>query len=273
MESFRRLAFGLSIVFGCLLLALLAEVCYLLWWRKRVAADSLTDEAEDVNENSSYVKEIIYFICSKGTSHLNRSSSGGRLRQSDSNGLEEQDPEIGRSSKNLQVNSEEVEEETVEAELMRLHNLAGPPRFLFTIKEEAREGMESEEGKSTRSRTRSLSDLVGLEIQQVSPLSSIPSPISNPSSDAGFRFNPPVVNASSPPPKLKFLRDAEEKLMRRLTEEVGVKRSGGCDYGSILKIGVVDTKGRAQVLPLASSPTANSGCTDDQKPASFHWPR
>ncbi|RVW57018.1 hypothetical protein CK203_070516 [Vitis vinifera] len=31
---------------------------------------------------------------------------------------------------------------------MRLHNLAGPPRFLFTIKEETKEDLESDDGKS-----------------------------------------------------------------------------------------------------------------------------
>ena len=53
-----------------------------------------------------------------------------------------------------------IGEEGVESELMRLHNLACPPRFLSTIKEGTEENLESEDGKSRKgSRTRSLSDL------------------------------------------------------------------------------------------------------------------
>ncbi|KAJ1404099.1 hypothetical protein SESBI_26836 [Sesbania bispinosa] len=49
---------------------------------------------------------------------------------------------------------------------MRLHNLVGPPRFLFMIKEETKEDLESKDGKSRGyrsrkgSRPRSLSDLI-----------------------------------------------------------------------------------------------------------------
>ncbi|OWM89304.1 uncharacterized protein LOC116200626 [Punica granatum] len=289
MKAFGWLALGLSLVFGCLFLALLAEVYYLLWWRKRIG--SIKDEAaEDVNENTSHAKDILHLICLKGPSSLNPSSASG-LGPSGSNGDvgidgrtegQEQDLEMGGFSDLLLNKSEE---ESLDAELMRLHNLAGPPRFLFTIKEESKEDMDSEDGKSTRkgSRTRSLSDLlVGLETQ-VSPLKPSPSPNST-DSDAGFSFNPPVVDGASPPPKFKFLRDAEEKLLRRLMAEAEKRRSDG--YGSLLRIGVVESKERdriqivpsprnfpsssSQVLPLASSPTASIRNLEEQKPAPVH---
>ncbi|GMI90301.1 hypothetical protein like AT2G39560 [Hibiscus trionum] len=36
MESLSSVGVGLSIVFGCLLLALIAEIYYLLWWKNRL---------------------------------------------------------------------------------------------------------------------------------------------------------------------------------------------------------------------------------------------
>ena len=41
-------------------------------------------------------------------------------------------------------------EESIDLELMRLHNLCGPPRFLFTINEETSLDMESEGRKGSR---------------------------------------------------------------------------------------------------------------------------
>ncbi|KAF5744618.1 hypothetical protein HS088_TW07G00193 [Tripterygium wilfordii] len=188
---------------------------------------------------------------------------------------------------------------------MRLHNLAGPPRFLFTIKEETKEDLESEDGKSRgdcksrkSSRTRSLSDLIlAVDTPYVSPLASPPfkAPL-----DSYFHhgFNPLFESTteaelnrlrSSPPPKFKFMRDAEEKLQRKFMEEAERKKSENvlCAQdsqveslnstmvtegiqGSFLNFLVSSSKkekellhhlpqypsSTAQVLPLASSPTA-----------------
>uniref|UniRef100_A0A803KS01 Uncharacterized protein n=1 Tax=Chenopodium quinoa TaxID=63459 RepID=A0A803KS01_CHEQI len=129
-------------------------------------------------------------------------------------------------------------EEGVDSDIVRL---AGHPRFLFTIKEETTEDLESEDGKSKASkkgsRTRSLSDLI-MAIETHTPYNNL-SPMSSSSpksklllSTNNNNYNNPlfetsatVVEAeinrlrSSPPPKFKFLRDAEEKLYRRLVEE------------------------------------------------------
>ncbi|CAL9123668.1 unnamed protein product, partial [Musa textilis] len=48
----------------------------------------------------------------------------------------------------LHSSSSNGDDDTVEAELMRLHSLAGPPRLLFTINEESKEDLESEDVRS-----------------------------------------------------------------------------------------------------------------------------
>ncbi|KAL2539936.1 hypothetical protein Adt_00914 [Abeliophyllum distichum] len=111
----------------------------------------------------------------------------------------------------------------VEAELRRLHhNFSGPPRFLFTIAEETREEMESEDDTSRKK----LSDLV--ETPFLTPLANSPpyfTPPLTPTHNEKQGFNPFCELASdaafncclrsSPPPKFKFLKDAEDKLQRR----------------------------------------------------------
>ncbi|KAB1220585.1 hypothetical protein CJ030_MR3G015838 [Morella rubra] len=179
MTSFNGLAMGLSLVFGCLLLALFAELYYLLWWRKkRITSAEIEDDYD------KFAKEFFQFICWKRPT-CSSTNTQASVRDPDVNGPEA-DPEMG-SGKDflLKTNGEE----SVESELMQLHNLAGPPRFLFTIKEETREDLESDDGKSRGdrsrkgSRTRSLSDMfVGVDNPLLTPLASPPlrSPTSNP---------------------------------------------------------------------------------------------
>ncbi|ERN05544.1 hypothetical protein AMTR_s00007p00265030 [Amborella trichopoda] len=70
-------------------------------------------------------------------------------------------------------------EDGIETEIMRIYNLSEPPRFLFTIKEESRKDLESEDGKSGAGRSRkgsrnkSLSEiLASVETRFETPLSS-----------------------------------------------------------------------------------------------------
>ncbi|KAL7204598.1 hypothetical protein ACSBR2_017636 [Camellia fascicularis] len=92
---------------------------------------------------------------------------------------------------------------------------------------------------------------------------------------------------SSPPPKFKFLRDAEEKLMRRLMEEAEKRSFKIQEFvatekrdGSFIRI-IVGGKNRerelnqqvpqshsnaSQVLPLASSPSTTFRSLDNNKP-------
>ncbi|KAA0061935.1 uncharacterized protein E5676_scaffold250G00610 [Cucumis melo var. makuwa] len=290
MTSFSGLGIGLSLVFGCLLFALVAELYYLLWWKKRSITSS---QAED--EFTNYAKEFFHLICwdwKKGSSSSSSLQQPNNSRENQRN-LElrnqESDIEIG-CSKDLLLKSSGGEDGGVELELMRLHNLAGPPRFLFTIKEETKEDLESEDRSRKGSRTRSLSDLIlTVDTPFLTPLPSPPfkpttSPLNplNSFKHHGFNINPLFESSndldlsrllSSPPPKFKFLREAEEKLYRKLMEEAqnkhnknaGSVQSSEIRAISIPKEAVREEEGHhvspyssssSQVLPLASSPSS-----------------
>lgn len=223
MGTFSGLGIGLSFVFGFIFVGLVAELYYLLCWKKRA-----------VNNGNREIEDFSFLFCWKRPNSFNSSNSSIELTNSVRNQQEqEQDSELG-SDKDLGLKN--YGEEGVESELMRVHNLCGPPRFLFTIKEENKEDLESEDGKSKGekssrkgSRTRSLSDLVFVD---GTPLSSptVKKPTSLDSySNHGFNplfesFTEAEINRlrSSPPPKFKFLKDAEDKFIkRRLMDETG----------------------------------------------------
>ncbi|XP_059666242.1 uncharacterized protein LOC132312042 [Cornus florida] len=213
MRSLSGVGLGLSLVFGCLLLALIGELYYLLWWKKR-----LTTTNRDIE------REFLYTFCCKKPSSLTSTAL---------------DPQQLSSAATTTITDTHVHDESQshdfwfkpfgeDTELMRLQSLSGPPRFLFTIKEETKEDLESEDDNN---KSRSLSDLL-LTVETppfLTPLAS-PSCFTPPltpmdcshshhkckhpkfesSSDAEFNRI-----RSSPPPKFKFLRDAEDKLHRR----------------------------------------------------------
>ncbi|KAH7550033.1 hypothetical protein ACOSP7_024866 [Xanthoceras sorbifolium] len=237
MTSFSGLGIGLSLVFGCLLLALVAELYYVLWWKKRIT--HTRDIIED--DYSNYAKELIQLFCWKKPSSLQSNNTQNSERdQVPINGHDQvPDLELGTTTTSKDLFLKAFGDESEVSELMRLHNLAGPPRFLFTIKEETKEDLESDDGKSRGdrsrkgSRTGSLSDLiVTVDSPFLTPLASptLKSPLAAYQSRG---FNPLFESSgeadlnrlrSSPPPKFKFLRDAEEKLLRKLMEEAEKKR-------------------------------------------------
>lgn len=56
MKSLSSVGLGLSIFFGCLVLALIAEVYYLLWWKKRLRASTdLENDLKDPGKDLLYV--------------------------------------------------------------------------------------------------------------------------------------------------------------------------------------------------------------------------
>ncbi|KAG4922918.1 hypothetical protein AAZX31_18G270600 [Glycine max] len=283
MKSLSSVGLGLSIIFGCLLLALVAEVYYLLWWKKRIT------NREIENNYGNPVKELFYMFCWK------RPSSSS-LRQTSFT-----PPELCSSMRigdTLVHNPEQVQsqsgkdfvfkpfgEDGMDAEYMSQQDLLGPPRFLFTIVEESKEDLESDDGKfkcdksGKGSRGRSLGDLLVVETPYMTPTTSPPfftPPFTTPISPYNQRgFNPLFETAtdaefnrlkSSPPPKFKFLQEAEEKLRRKLQQDEN-KGNGDEVDGSFITI-VVDKKterevnhqprppqyhsGTSQVLPLAS---------------------
>ncbi|XP_027163104.1 uncharacterized protein LOC113763472 [Coffea eugenioides] len=252
MGSFSGLGIGLSFVFGCIFLGLVAELYYLLWWKKRINNREIEDHF------TNYAAEISYLFCWKKSNSTDSSRNdtqelAASVINSEVNG-HENDLELGGNGKDGSMQFKGFGEESVESELMRLHNLCGPPRFLFTIKEETKEDLESDDGKSRGdrsrkgSRTRSLSDIIiAVDTPFRTPLPS--PPLKTPSLDSYSNihgFNPlfeSITEAelnklrSSPPPKFKFLRDAEEKLIRRLVEEAErmALKNGGCVRDSVIQ--------------------------------------
>ncbi|CAI0411384.1 unnamed protein product [Linum tenue] len=259
MKSLSSIGLGLSIVFGCLLLALVGELYYLLWWKRRFTNRRMTTGRDGL---SSPAKELFYMFCLKKPPSSNQELCSS-VRITDAI-----------------VDHESSSDELVEGELMMLSNnsLSVPPRLLFTIVEETREDLESEEG----SRGRSLSDLMlTVETPYLTPLASPPfftppltpmlDPVSNLETSAEAEFN---KIRSSPPPKFKFLQDAEEKLYRRRRlEEVDDKMAGSSKSdqseevdGPFITIIVdkyrereVSSSSISQVLPLPSSPSSSKG--------------
>ncbi|CAA7032215.1 unnamed protein product [Microthlaspi erraticum] len=229
MKTISGLGIGLSLVFGFLLLALIAEVYYLLRWKKhkkRITSQESEEEKEE-EQQIGYAKELVQLFCFKKPQPLQSNNGGGGEGEIPMNPDENQDLELGLMK---HLGGGDL---GFEAELMKLHN----QRFLFTIMEETKADLESEDGKSrlgSRSRTRSLSDLpIDCNTPGFTPLASPAALKSSPlesyshhgfnplfESDGELEFNKfSRSSSSSPPPKFKFLRDAEEKLRRRLIEE------------------------------------------------------
>lgn len=257
MKYLSGVGLGLSLVFGCLLLALLFEIYYLLWWKNRIIKRS----NEDGYQNRPATDFFYKFCCKKPSSS---STTGAReISFSETISQTPQAHEIHANSNdnnNLQFNPFGSEDSI--------------PRYLFSIEEETRSDLESENGRSSfdisrkQSRSKSLSDLLHNidETPFLTPVTSPPyftPPLTPPSSSSDNHnqkgcFNPflesesdAVFNTlgSSPPPKLKFLRDAEDKLYsKKIMEEEGLSQN----YS--FKEQYRPSSSSSQVLPMDSSP-------------------
>ncbi|KAI3470720.1 hypothetical protein Pfo_027383 [Paulownia fortunei] len=221
MKSLSGVGLGLSLVFGFLLLALIAELYYLLWWKKRYIGKRSNEEDGSHIQQERAEFFYIFFCCwKKPTSSLR--STAQELCSSAT--LVHEPQSSSNSNKDLWLKPFGEE---------NMDNFPGLPRFLFTITEETREDLESEDGiirnrKQSTSRSN-LSDLLQiLETPFLTPLGSPPyfTPPLTPSltTDHQQNFGPFFESErdaafnrlrSSPPPKFKFLRDAEEKLIHR----------------------------------------------------------
>lgn len=251
MKSLSSVGLGLSIVFGCLLLALVAEVYYLLWWKKRII------HREIENDYGNPVKELFYMFCwkrpSQPSSSLRQTGFTSSMRIIGGDNTLVHDPEA-QANKEFLFKPFGEDHGMMDAEYMRQQqqqqDLLGPPRFLFTIVEESKEDLESEDGKSRKG--RSLGDLLVVETPYLTPNASPPfftppfTPISiTPYNQRGF--NPLFESStdaefnrikSSPPPKFKFLQEAEEKLRRKLQDDDNKKGNGNeVVDGSFIAIG------------------------------------
>ncbi|KVI04924.1 uncharacterized protein LOC112526035 isoform X1 [Cynara cardunculus var. scolymus] len=220
MRASSSVGLGLSLVFGCLLLALVAELYYLLWWKKKVTNREMIQESYNTP-----AREFFYMFCWKKPSSL--TSTG---LTTDTQVHEPQASSAHQLTKDLLLRPfGEAQQDDGESEMFRMQNLSAPTRFLFTIKEETKEDLESEE-MSKRGSRRSLSDVISVDTPFFTPLASPPylTPPITPG-DYSYRSFSPLFQTSSdsefnriwasPPPKFKFLRDAEDKLQRKLMED------------------------------------------------------
>ncbi|KAK8546155.1 hypothetical protein V6N13_067384 [Hibiscus sabdariffa] len=249
MKSLSSVGLGLSIVFGSLLLALVAELYYLLWWKKRLTSK----------------RDLFYMFCLKTSSSSSSSSSMAH------SALNPQEIRITidepQQQQSHQFSHMQSKLKPFDDELMR------PPRVLFTIVEETKEDLE--ECEEAKSRPKFGSMLLGVETPYFTPIASPPfltpphttplNPLFESASDAEFN-----KTRASPPPKLKFLKEAEEKLHKRMLMEERVDDEEDEDE-SFITINVDRSKERgfinqhqfhssyaSQVLPLISSPSTFS---------------
>lgn len=251
MKSLSSLGIGFSLVSGFLFMALVAELCYLLWWKKRASRG-----VEDSNRLLPK-EQLFHLLCWRKQSSLASAALNPRV---DAAG-----PRWEEGSK------DDAAAESLEAELMRLHGLTGPPRLLFTIREETRDELvEAEGGGGGRSRGKSLSDLFLSSDSPlfVTPVSSPPPPqLASLDRYKHGGFNPLFESSkeedfirmwSSPPPKLKFLKDAEEKLQHQKAME-GARQEETAAASSTVVAGKSRDRGHScstQVIPLHSSPSS-----------------
>nr|GMC92796.1 Optomotor-blind protein [Ipomoea batatas] len=131
MKSLSGVGLAMSLVFGFLLMALLAELYYLLWWKRRIANARIEDGA---------AKEFFFMFCGKNPPPPPSLTMKPPLEVSRPDNLVRHEPQPRT----------DTEEEEEEAELMRL---SGPARFLCTIKEETMEDLESDDGRKWRMET------------------------------------------------------------------------------------------------------------------------
>lgn len=303
MKALSGTGIAISLVSGFLFLALLAELYYLLCWKKKSASKRILhhqpeqeEEEEEIATATSPAKELLYLFCWKKPSSLGSSTTTTALNPceiycSSSSSRRRADNNLVASDRSEDLLIQLGEETSIDAELMRLHSLSGPPRFLFTIKEETKEELESEDGRSRKSVStgRSLSELLATttETPYLTPISSPPfftpcnsrglNPLFESSKDdnefSRMRSSSPLSlsSPSSPLPRFKFLRDAEEKLYRKiLTEEaLRVHRSstspaaspppmtttrGSEDHEDGSFITIIISKGQQQPTPSQVNP-------------------
>uniref|UniRef100_A0A7N0V6N0 Membrane lipoprotein n=1 Tax=Kalanchoe fedtschenkoi TaxID=63787 RepID=A0A7N0V6N0_KALFE len=237
MRSLSGIGLGLSLVFGCLLLALVVELYYMLWWKKRVVFHRHRQQEEEQQQDdedklstgtgSSSAREFLYMFCCKKVSSLRSCAAFNPQQVCASARIREPQQQQLSRNKDLLLKGEEG-----------LSCLTGPPRFLFTIKEETMEDLESDDGNSRKGST-SLNELLLTSVENethtpyLTPLPSPPfmtPPITptihdySSSSSTHHGFNPFLESSTdaeiskikaSPPPKFRFLQAAEEKFHRR----------------------------------------------------------
>ncbi|TYJ36722.1 hypothetical protein E1A91_A05G327700v1 [Gossypium mustelinum] len=200
MKSLSSVGLGLSIVFGCLVLALIAEVYYLLWWKNRLRTSTdLENDLKTPEEEQSHHQRH----------HHNLQSNKDLL-------LKPLDEEHGNGN----GNDEQL-----------------PPRFLFTIIEETIEDLESFETPYLTpfaSPPFLTPPLTPIDVACFSHQLGF-NPLFESEADANFnRLSSSSSSSSSlqpPASRVKFCKEAEAKLHRKPLKE-DVHNNGGFKLSS-----------------------------------------
>ncbi|KAJ6330555.1 hypothetical protein OIU76_009196 [Salix suchowensis] len=138
MNAPNNLGTVLTVVFSVCLAALVFEILYVLWSRRRFHRRGVTRSGDDLEFNSSSEslyptpsKELLYFCWRSQTTRVKPDSTT--------------QPAASTAATTV---SADGEDELVE-EMLKLQGMYGPSRVLFTIKEEDREEMEITENEES----------------------------------------------------------------------------------------------------------------------------
>ncbi|GFZ14905.1 putative membrane lipoprotein [Actinidia rufa] len=254
MRSLSSVGLALSLVFGCLLFALLAELYYLLWWKRRITNRERLKMTILVQQESSCTCFVGKKPSSLSSTALNPQELSSSMRVTDIHVHEPQTPIQGHSNKDFWPNPFGDDDDG-------LQDLSGPPS-----------GDSFYNPNCFTTIFHSSSHSYGFlttphHHHGISPL-----------------FRSPI--RSSPPPKFKFLKDAEDKLYRRRLVEEAEKVAKApsapellkdVEDGSFITLNIVGKdeerelnhhSSSSQVLPLSSSPSTFRPPTNKKPPMS-----
>ncbi|KAL4182902.1 hypothetical protein AMTRI_Chr11g152480 [Amborella trichopoda] len=252
MSSMNTFAAAITGIFAVFFLAIVAELYYVLWWRKRFREETAVSSISGDLSSESYQsqsKELLYFLCWKNqataaATPVNSITAAfpatsppqpDNFQHSSASPQSESDgslcftpPPLPESDDFLYFPPE------MDPDLLRLHSLMGYPRVLFTIKEGSREDTESEDARSrkSKSRTKSLSDAFlesAIETPFSTPCSSPPffTPLSSPARELAGKSVRTVRHADFNPENVIWQPDSGRRSPETFREPENLRNSMG----------------------------------------------
>eukprot|EP00249_Psilotum_nudum_P008119 c21055_g2_i2 orf=575-1774(+) len=224
MSVLGPLGISLSVVFAGFILVLLAEIFFIFYNRRGQEMDrsiecGLHREGEEqLNPISAHSLELFSLFCWKRTPR-NDAFEGNIVAEelmAGSNGSCNSEVEetivltaLGELQRSPLMHSDLVAKlfplqgDMEDEDLLTLGGLLGPPRLLFTIKEESKDDLDSEDGRSKNGRSRKTSRassefLPQIDLGTITPLETpFVTPLSSPSSTA-THHSPPLAFGALP---------------------------------------------------------------------------
>ncbi|XWS59403.1 hypothetical protein CRYUN_Cryun08bG0118800 [Craigia yunnanensis] len=213
MNASTKLGIALIVIFATCLLALIIELVYVLWRKRRfnqrsvVSGGTRSIDSEFSNSSSFYAapsKELLYFFCWKNQPARVEPSSGV--------------VSTTQTEAITAADSEAAAVETDDDELAKWQAMYGPSRALYTIKEEEREGADSVENSADQSKAKieqriclrdcsgpvEMADDVVVDVEEATPFSTpcaspYFTPLSSPGRDVAILLlSPEHDDVSSP---------------------------------------------------------------------------